>query len=127
MDERLKILEMVRAGKVTPEQAVELLGALEGGASDGSILASFVDLQDSSPARGLKLTGISRKGSKTSFVIPLGVLKFFDGLFPNGMKINVNDKSLDKEQLMEIIHTGEKRLIYHEETEKGGGVIIELV
>lgn len=126
MDERLKVLEMVQAGKISPEQAVELLNAME---DKEGVPFGLVDLHehDQSSARRLRITGLSAKGSKKSFDIPLGVLKFFNGLFPNSLKMNINQKHLDREQLMELIYTGEKGIIYHEEDDRGSGVIIELI
>lgn len=132
MEERVRVLEMVRDGKVTPEEAQELLSLLESGQQAPSrILESFVDLHDDDqlPARNLKITSLSQKEGKprkTSFNLPLGMLRFINGLFPGSTIIGVNSKYLDREQLMDMIHKGEKGVIYREETEKGG-VIIELV
>lgn len=126
MDERVKILEMVRDGKVTPEQAFELLNAIGDGAG-GTIVENFVDeLDDQGPPRRLRFTGLSGKGS-ASFDIPIGVIKFFHGLFPNSIKINVNNSQLDREQLMDRIYAGRKGVIYRDENKKGGEVVIELV
>lgn len=133
MDERVKVLEMVRDGKVTPEEGQELLSLLDDGSSAASyrILESFVDLHDDDqlPARNLKITSLSKKDGKEkkySFNLPLGVLRFINGLFPNSTIIGVNSKYLDRHQLMDMIQKGEKGVIYREETDKGG-VIIELV
>lgn len=127
MDERLKILEMVRDGKVTPEQAVELLGAMASGDGDSAIVGNFVDIHDDQgPARRLRITGVSRKGTKTSFDIPLGVIKFFNGLFPNSIQFNVSSNHIDREQLMDRIYSGTKGVVYHEDG-KDGGVSIELI
>lgn len=134
MEERVKVLEMVRDGKVTPEEGQELLSLLgdEAGAAGYRILENFVDLHDDDqlPARNLKITSLSKKSGeekKFSFNLPLGVLRFINGLFPNSSFIvGVNSKYLDRVQLMDMIHKGEKGVIYREETDKGG-VTIELV
>jgi hypothetical protein len=130
MDERLKILELVREGKVTPEQGTELLAALEHGYGD-RVVESFVDLHDDEqgPARQLKFTSVSRKLGKDTkhiFNLPLGMIKFMNSIFPNAPMIQVNSKHLDREQLMEFIHSGEKGVIYREESEQGS-ILIELV
>ena len=132
MEERVKVLEMVRDGKVTPEEAQELFSLLESREQTPQrILESFVDLHDDDqlPARNLKSTSLSHKDGKprkTSFNLPLGMLRFINGLFPGSTIIGVSSKFLDREQLMDMIHKGEKGIIYREDTEKGG-VIIELV
>ena len=84
----MKILELVRDGKQTPEQGLELLDALEGAGSN-RIVQEFVDLHSSTkPARNLKITTHSRKGNKMEFLIPLGVVRFAYNLFPNSTRIN---------------------------------------
>lgn len=127
MDERLKILEMVRDGRISPEQAVELINTIEH-EDRMPIVESFVDLHDDDqrPARRIRITSLSQKGSKTSFDVPLGVLKFFNGLFPNSLKMNINNKQLDREQLMDRIYSGHKGIIYREEDAKGS-LIVELI
>lgn len=126
MSERLKILEMVRDGKVSPEQAAELLHAIEGGDA-GTIIESFVKINDGEQtfARRLRISTTSDKGT-TSFDIPLGLIKFFHSLFPRSFKLNVNNKTLDREELMERIYSGKTEVIYREDTAKGNEVVIEL-
>lgn len=127
MDERLKILEMVKEGKVSPEQAVELLKAVDHSGND-TILENFVDFEDDKgPAWGLRFTGTSKKGTNTSFVVPLGLIKFFNGLFPNSTIINVNSKNLDRDQLMDRIYAGKRGVLHQEQNSDGSGVTIELV
>ncbi|MGI6366050.1 MAG: SHOCT-like domain-containing protein [Bacillota bacterium] len=124
MDERLIILEMVRDGKVSPEQAVELLGAVEGGKE--SIVDNFVSIHaDRESPRLLRITSTSGKGA-TTFDLPLGVIKFFNSLLPGAFKVHVNKRKLNREELMDLIYSGRRGVIYREETE-GGEVVIELV
>lgn len=128
MAERLKILEMVRDGKVSPQQAVELLGAIEGASGHApSIVDNFVEIHsDQASPRRLRIVTTSDKGT-TSFEIPLGLIKFFDGLFPNRFKLNVNNKALNREQVMDRIYSGSSGEIYRDTSEKGGRVVVELV
>ncbi len=128
MAERLKILEMVRDGKVSPQQAVELLGAIEGASGHApSIVDNFVEIHsDQASPRRLRIVTTSDKGT-TSFEIPLGIIKFINGLFPNSFKLTVNNKSLSREQLMDRIYSGTPGVIYREERDRGGQVTIELV
>jgi|SRR5690554_6416817 len=123
MEERLKILNMVRDNKVTPEEAAELLQATE---SSSSIVENFVQLrQDSGPARKLKITSRSSKGQVTSFAIPLGILKFFHSWFPSKFNFNINQKQLDTHHLMDMVYQGDKGVIYKEEKD-AGTVVLEL-
>lgn len=125
MDERLKILEMVRDGKVSPEQAAELLGAIEGGKD--SIVDNFVAIHDDQQSpRRLRITSTSSKGT-TSFDLPLGVIKFVNGLFPNSFRVTVNKQRLDREELMDLIYSGRKGVIFRDVSKRGNEVVIELV
>jgi len=129
MDERLKILQMVREGKVTPEQAVELLNAIQDGNGDSTIVESFVGILDDKGGlpRRLRIASVSSKGSKTVFDIPLGVLKFIYSLFPNSINFNINHNQLDTKQIMDMVYSGDKGIIYREDSVNGSGVVIELV
>lgn len=128
MAERLKVLEMVKDGKVSPQQAVELLNAIQGGSGSGpSIVDTFLEIHnDQAPPRRLRIATTSDKGT-TSYEIPLGIIKFFNGLFPNRFKLNVNNKLLEREHVMDRIYSGIPGEIYRETNEKGGEVVVELV
>ncbi|HOB35682.1 MAG: hypothetical protein GX090_02300 [Firmicutes bacterium] len=126
MEERLKILEMVRDGKLSPQQAAELLAALEGRGGE-AIVENFVAFHDpQSPARRLRIVTSSAKGTCT-FDIPLGVIKFLNGIFPGYFKLKVNDRLLDREELMDAVYSGKKGVVYRERTAKGGEVVIKLI
>jgi hypothetical protein len=124
MEEKLKILELVRDGKVNPEQGLELLDAIEEGGTP-KIVENFVGLHaDKGPARHLRITSLSSKGNKTSFHIPLGVIRFAYSLFPNSLHFTINNRQLDVEELMERIYKAEKGVIYQDDSEN---VVFELV
>lgn len=124
MEEKLKILELVRDGKVNPEQGLELLDAIEKGGAP-KIVENFVGIHsDTGPARHLRITSLSSKGNKTSFNIPLGVIRFAYSLFPNSMHFTINNRQLDVEEMMERIYRAEKGVIYQDDSEN---VVFELV
>jgi len=87
-DERKKILEMVAQGKITPEEADRLLGALK----DSEARARFFRVR------------VYNKGSdkpKVKVDIPVGVLKLaskmgtiFKGVMPDGFTVNVSGKEM---------------------------------
>lgn len=124
MEEKLQILELVREGKVTAEQGLELLDALEGAGSN-RIVEDFVNLHsDKELARHLKITALSGKGNKVNFNIPLGVIRFAYNLFPNSMHVTVNNRQLEVQELMERVYKAEKTVIYQDDSDD---VVIELV
>lgn len=124
MDEKIKILELVRDGKVSPEQGLELLDAIgAGGAS--KIVDNFVGLHsDEGPARHLRISTLSRKGKEFNFTIPLSVVRFTGNLFPNRFRLNINNKQLDTDELMDAVYRQEKGVIYEDESEN---VVVELI
>ncbi|MDD2282128.1 MAG: hypothetical protein PHT52_03100 [Eubacteriales bacterium] len=126
MDEKLKILELVRDGKVNPEQGLELLDAIGGSAGNPpQIVENFVELHaDKGGARHLRITSLSSKGNKTSFNIPLGVIRFAYSLFPNSLHFTINNRHLDVEELIEKIYRAEKGVVYQDDSEN---VVFELV
>lgn len=121
MEEKLKILQLVRDGKVNPEQGLELLDAIGKGAAP-RIVEDFVGPQGG--ARRLRITSVSKKGNEFAFSIPLGMIRFADKLFPSRIFFKVQGQQLDVEQIMERIHQGEKGILYEDEDEN---VRLELV
>lgn len=124
MDEKLKVLEMIRDGKVNPEQGLELLNAI-GDSGTAKIVKDFVGLHtDKKQARYLRISSRSKKGKEITLNIPLGVIRFAYNLFPNHFNFKINNRQLDIEELMERIYREEKGLIYEDEEES---VVCELV
>ena len=123
MEDKLKILELIRDGKVNPEQGLELLETIgEGG--NQKIVDDFVAHHGNrGQARYLRITSLSRKGNEHSFNIPLSVVKFAHNLFPR-LKFMVNCNQLDLEELMERVYSEETGIIYEDENEK---VVFELI
>ena len=122
MDEKLKILQLVREGKVNPEQGLELLDAI-GEGSAPKIVEDFVGHDTRGEARHLRIPAVSRKGNIT-FNIPLGIIRFADRLFPSRFFIKINDSQLAADEVMERIYRREKGIIYKDEEES---VVLELV
>jgi hypothetical protein len=124
VDEKLKILELIRDGKVNPEQGLELLDAIgEGGPA--SIVGDFIGVRaDEGRARFLRFSVLSRKGKEFTLNIPLGVVRFAYNLFPGRFNFKINDKELDTEELMDRIYREEVGIIYRDEEEN---VICELI
>lgn len=122
MDEKLKILQLVRDGKVNPEQGLELLDAIGEGMTP-KIVEDFVSGDSGEEARHLRITTVSRKGTVT-FNIPLGIIRFADRFFPSRFFVKIQDRHLDADEIMERIYRREKGIIYEDEEEN---VVLELV
>jgi hypothetical protein len=123
MDERIRVLQLIRDNKITPEEGLELLQALErAGEENQGVIESLVDIHkegEQGPARHLRITNYSKRSNKRfTIAIPLSVIKFFTSIFPNALHVNINDSVMDREQLLDMIHRGEKGIIYREDSGK---------
>lgn len=87
-EERLKILKMVAEGKITPEEADRLLGALK-------------DIEERARFFRVRIYDKNRDKPKVKVDIPIGVLKLasklsttFKGIVPEGFKMNISGKEI---------------------------------
>lgn len=87
-DERRKILDMVAAGKLTPEEADRLLGALK-------------ESQERTRFFRVRVYDKDKTRQKIKVDIPISVLKLaskigsaFKGMVPEGHKINIHGKEI---------------------------------
>jgi hypothetical protein len=121
-EERKKILKMVADGKITPDEADRLLGAMR---------------ESEDRARFLRVR-IFNKGSdnpKVKVDLPVSVIKLaskigaaFKGMVPEGSKINVHGKTIVLDELTpemidrimdEITEGGKFSLVQVDDEEKG--------
>ncbi|MGQ9663974.1 MAG: SHOCT-like domain-containing protein [bacterium] len=120
-EERKKILNMVAEGKITPDEAERLLGALK----DNSERARFLKV---------RVYEQSKEKPKVRVDIPIGALKFFlklgakfQGLAPEGFKMNIKGKEISLDEftpemiddiLGELGEGGRFSLVEVDDTEK---------
>lgn len=118
MDEdRLRILKMIEEGKLTAEEATELLQAL--GEEEAAPRMRPVQAQ---ARRGkhqiLRIKVDEAKGDKVNINLPLGLVKVFAGngklekLIPDSAKIEMNEQGIDFsafnfDEMIDMINRGE--------------------
>uniref|UniRef100_A0A7C4TCH8 YvlB/LiaX N-terminal domain-containing protein n=1 Tax=candidate division WOR-3 bacterium TaxID=2052148 RepID=A0A7C4TCH8_UNCW3 len=116
-EERMKILKMVAEGKITPEEADRLLGALK----ESSEKARFFRV---------RVSDKTTNRTKVKVDIPIGVLKFvsklgtvFKGLIPEkGFKMNIKGKEIYLDEMTpEMLDA-----ILNEITEGGKFTLVEV-
>jgi len=126
-EEHIKILRMVAEGKITPEEANGLLGALK-------------ESQERARFFRIRIYDKNRDKPKIKVDIPIGVLKLaskissaFKGLIPEGFKVNVSGKEiyLDEftpEMIDKIIEeiAGSGRFMLAEVTDDEKGEYVEV-
>ena len=91
-EERKKILDMVAAGKLTPEEADRLLGALK-------------DVNDHARFFRVRVFDKGKNSPKIRVDIPIGVLKLaskigaaFKGMVPHGSTVNIHGKEISLDE-----------------------------
>jgi hypothetical protein len=99
-EERLKILELLQEGKITPQQAESLLSAL----MEPAAKENKVEVQKKGPFRMLKICIDSENGDKVRVNIPVEFAKLLKkGRFGN---VNLDDFEIDIDSILEMVQSG---------------------
>jgi len=109
-EERLRVLKMVQEGKITAEQAVELLDALSEGVplagKDSKTSSSANSFYGKGGSRWLRVRVTDTDSGKTRVNIRLPISVVTAGL-KMGMRFAPEVEGLDSGQLIEAIKSGE--------------------
>lgn len=122
-DERLKVLTMVQEGKITAEEAVQLLEALDVSPAEGKRRsAPTPPTPPDFPVRTgrwlqMRVTDTDTGKIRVNVRLPLGVVK--SGL-KMGMRFVPEAEGLDKEELLNAIEQGETGKIFDLYDDKDG-------
>jgi hypothetical protein len=121
-DERLKVLSMVQEGKITAEEAVQLLEALDDSAVDQKRIHPHKPPKPHIPGRPgrwlqMRVTDTDTGKIRVNVRLPIGVVKA--GL-KMGMRFVPEAEGLDKEELVAAIDKGAVGSIFDMYDEKDG-------
>lgn len=121
-DERLKVLSMVQEGKITAEEAVQLLEALDDSAVEHKRGPLHTPPHPSIPGRAgrwlqMRVTDTDTGKVRVNVRLPIGVVKA--GL-KMGMRFVPEAEGLDKEELIAAIEKGAVGSIFDMFDEKDG-------
>ena|SRR5690554_3088088 len=118
-EERIKILELLQEGKITPEDAEKLLTALAG---DEKKAEGFVKKEKKAPFKMLRIFVDSKDGDRVRVNIPIEFSKLLkSGKFGN---FNFDNVDLDIDQILEMINSGAEGEIVTVDSASGDKVII---
>lgn len=95
-EERLRILEMVRDGKVTPEDGVRLLDELDEAPAQDLSRTVRVNIKD--PA-----------GRKVQLALPARLATSIAGMVPESLRAKLNDKGINLDELLKAVQQGKTR------------------
>src|SRR5690606_16344768 len=120
-EERLKILELLQEGKVTPEQAESLLAVLmEKAPTPNHPEASTAAKKG--PFRMLKIMVDSEDGDKVRVNVPVEFAKLLKkGRFGN---VNLDNLEIDLDSIIDMVQTGLNGELVSVDTEDGDHVKI---
>lgn len=117
-EERLKILELLQEGKITPQQAESLLSAL----MEPAAKENKVEVQKKGPFRMLKICIDSKDGDKVRVNIPVEFAKLLKkGRFGN---VNLDDFEIDIDSILEMVQSGLNGEIVSMDSQDGAHVKI---
>lgn len=117
-EERLKILELLQEGKITPQQAESLLSAL----MEPAAKENKVEVQKKGPFRMLKIYIDSENGDKVRVNIPVEFAKLLKkGRFGN---VNLDDFEIDIDSILEMVQSGLNGEIVSMDSQDGAHVKI---
>ncbi|HEY8405878.1 MAG TPA: hypothetical protein VIK67_03295 [Acholeplasma sp.] len=117
-EERLKILELLQEGKITPQQAESLLSAL----MEPAAKENKVEVQKKGPFRMLKICIDSEDGDKVRVNIPVEFAKLLKkGRFGN---VNLDDFEIDIDSILEMVQSGLNGEIVSMDSQDGAHVKI---
>lgn len=104
-EERLKVLKMLQEGRITAEEATQLLDALEGGRAAGPRAPEpyAVPLRRGRWLR-VRVTDTDTGKNRVNVRLPLNVV---EAGMKMGMRFSPEIQDIDPNQLMEIINSGE--------------------
>ncbi len=114
MSERLRILEMVREGKITPEDGVRLLDELDEFASG--------DL-----SRTVKVHVWSPGGRRVQVALPARLATSIAAMIPEKTRQRLAERGVDIEELLRAVQRGTSRGRIVDVREPGGTVVEVIV
>ena len=128
-NERLKVLELIREGKITPEEGLELLNVLQStddSHEQGEELK--IELGDTNTegniAKNLRIRIDKANGKNFDVTLPASLVKFFGGL--GHTHIKANGEHIDIDQWWEKQEAGYKGVLFETTSKSGKDIKIEL-
>lgn len=105
-EERMRILNMVKEGKITPEEGARLLEALE--ANPGTTSRSPVTRTDTGMGKSVHIRVTDRVSGQTkvNVAVPLRLALMVKSLIPESEKLKLLDKGIELDTLFQTLDEG---------------------
>ncbi|SET18355.1 SHOCT-like domain-containing protein [Anaerobranca gottschalkii] len=124
--ERLEILSLVKEGKITPEEGVQLLSALEQTSNINENNENFVfNFDDEEHAKLLKIYIKKTNGKEIHWSLPISFVRFF--LDRDKAHFAIDGEKINLKQWWEKCDNGYKGILLDKNTSSGKEIKIEIV
>ncbi len=100
-EERIKVLQMLDEGKITVEEANELLSALQ--ESKGSKKESLTEVSGVEEAKFLKILVTENEEEQVNISIPIKLVRMLKNFVPQKVKRRLEEEGVDMDELMSQI------------------------
>ncbi|HEU5299682.1 MAG TPA: hypothetical protein VFW08_09320 [bacterium] len=114
-DERLRILEMVRDGKVTPEDGLRFLDELSEAPATGDL------------SRTVRVNIRDPGGRKVQVALPARLAMTIGGMVPEKMRTRLQEKGINLDELLKVVSQGTRRGPIVDVRDPGGTVVEVIV
>ena len=102
-EERLRILEMVAAGKLSVEEADQLMGTME---ESDKMYQGKAEKKTPKKSKSLKILVQEGGKEKVNLSIPLSLAQAFTGFMPDNARAKLEDKNINITELLENLENG---------------------
>lgn len=113
MEDRLRILQMVREGKITPEDGLHLLDELESAPRDVS--------------RTVRVLVRDAGGRKIQLALPVGLASSIGAMIPQNLKAKLAERGVQLDELLKAVQAGTARGPVVDVRDPGGTVVEVIV
>ena len=103
-EERIRILKMLDEGKITVEEAEELLSTMDLPEEEETKFET--EVQSTEEASALKIIVIEDGEEEVNISVPLSLVKMLKGLIPGKAKDKLDEKGIDIDKVMDEIEKG---------------------
>lgn len=124
MEEKKRILKMIEDGKLSLEEAIKLLEALDSDIVPKEKNNDFFDIDKSnSKGKMIYIRVKSSDGDKVKVNIPVEFIKIAGGSFNN---FNLEKYNINLEELITVVESGFEGRIVEVDSECGDRVVVEI-
>jgi len=102
-DEKVRILKMVEEGKISSEEAVKLLEALEGADAPDALAVAAKKPRKFMRFLKIRVFEGDLEKPKVNISVPIGLLKLATKFMPEDAKAQINEHNIDLDEILRAV------------------------